>query len=294
MRLIAVVFGLLTCLAIVRPVRAADTVTLPNCVLSLDAQAEIPAQEPGVLTSIPVREGQSVVTDQLLAQIDDLIPRMRYEVAKNKLEVSQKQAEDDIDIRYARKAAAVAQAIYEGSVKSNQTVTGAVADADVKQQKLEWEKFLLSIEKAQKDFEVARLQVKVSEAELQAANADVEHRRLVAPLDGVVVELMRHQGEWVQAGETVMRIVRVDVLRVEGRLNIKDYQPSEIRDRSVSIVIKLPGDKRATVPGRIVYVSPLVATGGYFDVRAEIKNRQEDGVWVLSPGMSAEMTIQLK
>ena len=38
-----------------------------------------------------------------------------------------------------------------------------------------------------------------------------------------------HDGEWVQQGDTVMRLVRVDLLRVEGYLNAKDYRPSEFR-----------------------------------------------------------------
>ncbi len=55
-------------------VQAADTVTLPDCLLSL-AMRKVPAQEPGVLMKIPVREGQQVAKGELLAQIDDIVPR---------------------------------------------------------------------------------------------------------------------------------------------------------------------------------------------------------------------------
>ena len=92
---------------------------------------------------------------------------------------------------------------------------------------------MLSIEKAKKDLDVAGLQKQVSEAELEAAEANLERRRLIAPLDAVVVELTRHEGEWVQAGDPVMRLVRVDLLRVEGFLNAKNYRPSEIQGRPV-------------------------------------------------------------
>jgi hypothetical protein len=43
-----------------------------------------------------------------------------------------------------------------------------------------------------------------------------------------------------------------------------------------------------------VFVNPLIRTGGSFQVRAEVENRKENGFWVLSPGMPATMTIQLK
>ena len=165
---------------------------------------------------------------------------------------------------------------------------------EIDEQQLEKEKFRLSIEKAKKDMAVAVLQEHVAEAELKAAAANIERRRLTAPLDAVVVELARHEGEWVQPGDTVMRLVRVDLLRVEGFLNAKDYQPSELQGQPVRVVVKLAHGQRETFPGKIVFVKPLVQAGGEFLVRAEVQNRQQDNFWVLSPGMSAEMTIQLK
>ena len=81
--------------------QAADTVTLPNCLLSLDEEVQVPAQEAGVLVKIPVHDGQQVAKGELLAQIDDIVPQMQYNVAEYKLKVAEKQAADDIDVRYA-------------------------------------------------------------------------------------------------------------------------------------------------------------------------------------------------
>ena len=72
-------------------------------------EAQIPAQEPGVLKKLPVREGQSVAVGDLLAQIDDEQPRVAADVAQAKLDVASKQATDDINVRYARAAADVAK-----------------------------------------------------------------------------------------------------------------------------------------------------------------------------------------
>ena len=243
---------------------------------------------------IPVREGQQVAAGDLLAQIDDAIPRMQYNVARFKLEVAKKQAADDIDVRFATAAAAVAKADYELAVEANQKVPGTVPQAKVRELLLEHRKMELSIEKAKKDMAVAALQAKVAEAELQAAEVNLQHRRITAPLDAVVVELSRHEGEWVQAGDPIMRLVRIDRLRVEGFLNAKDYRLSEIQGRPVSVVVKLARGQTETFPGKIVYVKPLVEAGGEFLVRAEVQNRKENGAWVLSPGLNAEMTIQLK
>jgi len=274
--------------------RAADSVTLPNCLLSLDEEAQIPAQESGRLTKIPVREGQSVSAGDLLAQIDDDIPRMQYNVAYYKLKVAEKEALDDINIRYAEAAAKVAEADYKQALEANAKVPGTVPQAEVRQRLLKLREMELSIEKAQKDMAIAVLQKQVSEAELHANKVNLERRKLTAPLDAVVVELARHEGEWVQAGEPVMRLVRVDRLRVEGFLNAKDFRASEIQNRPVTVVVALARGGRETIQGRIVYVKPLVEAGGDFLVRAEIQNRKENDAWGLSPGMNADMTIHLK
>ena len=116
---------------------AANTATVHNCLLALDAEATVPAQEEGVLTKIPVREGQQVAVGDLLAQIDDAIPPMQYNVAYYKLEVAKRQAADDIDVRFARAAAAVAKADYELAREANEKVRGTVPQAKVRELLLE-------------------------------------------------------------------------------------------------------------------------------------------------------------
>jgi multidrug efflux pump subunit AcrA (membrane-fusion protein) len=273
---------------------AADSVTIPNCLLRLDAEATVPAQEEGVVTKIPVREGQQVAVGELLAQIDDAIPLMQYKVAEYKLKVAEKQASDNVDVRFATAAAAVALAVCEQDADSNQRVPGVIPQATVREHLLEHRKMILSIEKAEKDRKVAELQAEVARAELQAAEVNLKHRLVTAPLDGLVTELTRHEGEWVQRGEPIMRVLRMDRLRVEGFLNAKEYRQPEVQGRPVTVVVKLAGDRTETFAGKIVYVKPSIEAGGEFQVRAEVQNRRENGVWVLIPGMNADMTIQLK
>jgi multidrug efflux pump subunit AcrA (membrane-fusion protein) len=282
------------CLATTLPsLPAAEAVVLKG-LLSLDEEAQVPAQEPGVLKKILVRDGQQVAVGELLAQIDDIVPQAKRDVANFKFEVAKEQATNDVDLRYANKGADVAKIKYLKSLEAVRKTPKSVAEVDINEQRLDWEKFVLMAEKAAKDMTVAKWQMHVSEAELKAADAELKRHKITAPLDAVVMELTRHEGEWVLAGDTVMRLVRVDRLRVEGYLNIKDYQAKELRDRPVSVAVDFPRAPRETFRGKIVFVSPVVGAGGNFLVRAEVQNRQQDRVWVLSPGLPAEMTIQLK
>jgi multidrug efflux pump subunit AcrA (membrane-fusion protein) len=273
---------------------AAETAVLPDCHIVLDDEAQVPAQEAGVLLKILVRDGQPVVKGELLAQIDDMVPTMQQRVAEYKLRVAETQANDDVDKRYAEKAAAVAEATYNKDLEANRQHSKTVTEVQLDEHRLEWEKFKLAIEKAKKDQAVAKDQVQVSAAELKATEENVHRRKIIAPLDAVVSELTRHVGEWVQQGETVMRLVRIDLLRVEGRLNAKDYRPSEILGRPVSIEVEFAHGKTETFPGEVVFVSPVIEVGNDFLVRAEVKNRKENGFWVLTAGLQAKMTIKLK
>ncbi len=118
----------------------------------------------------------------------------------------------------------------------------------VREKLLEHRKMELSIVKAKKDMEVAALQAQVAGAELRAAVVDLQHRKITAPLDAVVVELTRHEGEWAAMGDPIMRLVRIDRLRVEGFVNVKDYKASQIQGRPVSVVVKIAGQTE-TFPG---------------------------------------------
>src|SRR5208283_3183306 len=135
----------------------AETIVVP-CELYADADVQVPAQEDGVLLKIAVREGQQVVKNDLLAQIDDIIPQMQYNVNYYKLKVAEKQALDDVDVQYARAGYDVAVAKLQRSLRSIAITPKSVADDTIDEQRLEKEKFRLSIEKAQKDLQVAVLQ----------------------------------------------------------------------------------------------------------------------------------------
>ena len=119
------------CLWFVPVLQAADTVTLPNCLLSLDAEVQVPAQEAGVLVKIPVREGQQVANGDLLAQIDDLVPQAQYNVALYKLKVAEKQAIDDIDVRYSIAAYHYAAAKLQRSLAANAKTPGTRTEEEI-------------------------------------------------------------------------------------------------------------------------------------------------------------------
>ena len=260
-----------------------SSVTLNNCLVTLDNEAEVSAQEAGQLLKVPVEEGQQVKKGELLAQVDDLLPLREQDVASYKLGVAQEQAHSDINVRYANAAAKVAEAVYLRDVDSNNKVQGSVPLALVQQHMLEHRAAVLSIEKSQLELRIADLQSKVSEAELAAATEKVNRRRIKSPLDGQVQKINRHEGEWVQAGEPVMHVVQVNSLFVEGFLNIAEFAPEEVNGRPVTVKVVFARGRTETFKGNIVFVDPMVEAGGQYKVRARVDNREELNQWLLRP-----------
>jgi multidrug efflux pump subunit AcrA (membrane-fusion protein) len=273
---------------------AAETIKVENCTISLDEELMVPAQEAGVLRQLPVHDGQHVKVGELLAQIDDLIPQRQKDVAENKLKAANEEANSTVGIDYATSAYKVAKVDYDQDLAANKQMLGSVTQFKERQDYLKMEEMRLSIRKAEKDHNVALAQSGVAEAELKAADANIEHRRITSVLDAEVMECKRHVGEWVAAGDPLMRLVRLNRLRVQGDVLARDFRPSEIANRPVTVTVELARGEKITLPGKVVWVSPIVEQGGTFSVRAIVENRQENGFWVVCPGLDASMNIQLK
>jgi len=268
--------------------------TLSHCLISLAEEAQVPAKEAGELTKVMVVAGQQVNAGEQLAQIDDLRPRMEHKAASYKLDKAREEATNRINVIYAEAAAKVAEAEVAQYEEANRAVPGTVSRTEVRRAQLELKKTQLSIVQAEFNLQIASLQAKVQEAEVEAALKNIENRRIRAPLDGIVTELRRHDGEWVQPGDPILHLVRMDRLWIEGFLDAATLSPGEIDGHPVSVRVLLAHGREEVFPGKIIFVSPLVETGGEFRVRAEVFNRQENEHWLLRPGLTAEMTIRLK
>lgn len=272
------------------------TATLGNCLISLIDEAQVPAEESGVLKTLKVREGEYVKKDQLLGTIDDVLAQKQLDIAKNELDVAKEEAGNDIHVRYAEAAAKVAEAEYRQAWEANEKVPGAVPQAELRRMLLKHRETVLSIEQAEMNLRIAALKVNVGQAQYDAAEESVRRRQITSPLAGMVVKLYRHEGEWVQTvnDPVVMHIVGLDHLRVEGFLNAKDVAPGDVLDQPVSVTVELAHGRRESVQGKVVFVSPLVQAGGDYQVWAEVENRADGGYLLLRPGLDAEMTITLK
>ena len=279
-----------------RPVMAAEgEPVLERCIVSLVEEAEVPAREAGVLLELQIREGDVVSRGDLIARIDDSQPDFDRRKAVAEHAQAQAKAESDVDVRYAVAAEQVAKAEYDKANESNNRVPGSVTRVELDRLQLTWKRGELQIEQAQVERKLATMAVQSKEVDIAAAEDAINRRKILAPLDGVVVRVYPHLGEWMQPGDPLARVVRADRLRVEGFVDAARFDPDKVRDRPVTVEVTLADERVETFKGRIVFTSPIVESGGEYLVWAEVENRQLEAghpeEWMLRPGQTVKMTI---
>src|SRR3954453_4413150 len=186
-------------------------------------QIKLPAKEPGVLVQLAVKEGTQVKAGQVIAKIDDSEPQMKKVAALADYKGAYNRWQDDVEIRFAKAQAEVAHADYDQLIETNKMAEKAVAQVDIRKAKLDWDHFVLAIEKAFHDQELAKFEALTKQAEFDAAELAIKRRTIVAPFDGVVEQIMRKQEEWVQPGDTILTLLRLDTMRVDGAIDQSQY-----------------------------------------------------------------------
>jgi multidrug resistance efflux pump len=272
---------------------SAGAAHIQHCLVSLAADVDVPAEESGRLVAVQVKEGDVVTQHMLLAQIDDRQPQLDKFAAEMNRDAALARASDDIEVRYAEASLDVADAELVQKEQINLTSPGSIAVTEIRRLRLTKRRAELQIDKSRLDLRVAKMTADVEQAAVSLAEENIRRRKIASPIGGMVVELNRHAGEWVSAGDPVVRIVRLDALRVEGFLSTKDFDPAEIAGRPVVVEVELARGRKEQFQGHIDFVNPLVLSGDKYRVRAEVQNRLENGHWLLRPGTTATMTIQL-
>ena len=254
-------------------------------------QAEVPAQEQGVLTKFFIQEGYEVKKDDPLAQIDDEQAKMSVQVQQAKLNAAEREASNDVNIRYAKAAKNVAEAELKSAKETIARVPGAVPATEIRKLELSVVQATLQIEQSTNQFEISKYQVDVSKAELDAAKLGVTRRVVKSPISGIIVEKYRNEGEWVKPGDPIVKVVYFEKLRVKTTFDINRIPLQRVLKHNAKItVVQKPG---MTFNGRVVFANPVVQSGGAYEVWIDVDNVVEkDGFWALQPGMNAIVTIE--
>ena len=204
----------------------AQPVPVENCTVHLIDVRELAAPVPGVLAFVTPEEGDDVTADQLIAGL-------KADVLEAQKAVADKEKENDVEIRYARKAAEQADTELRKALEANRRLEDTVPQVEVDRLKLAAERAHLQIEQAEHQLAIAAL--KADEAE-----ANIKIYEIPSPIVGTVTNRFKSPGEAVSQGETILRIESGARLKVEGLIGIKEMFLVKRGDR-VKVEINIPG-----------------------------------------------------
>ncbi len=259
-----------------QPVRVLD------CQITLIDHVTLASDRSGILKHVEFKEGQSVVSGSQVALIAD-------EVAKANLAVAEKKASNDTEVRFAKVARDAAENEYNMAVESNKksgNALRAVAQVDIDKARLAADKAALSIQQAEHELALNKLNRDVTAAELKTYS-------VLAGFDGVITKIYKKKDEAVRQGDPIAEIVNTDRVRIEGRVKLADLpfakQGAKVLVHLFVEEFDLP-EEQETFEGKITFVD-LVSDKIDRTTRvfAEVQNRDN----ILRAGLRAEMVIEV-
>lgn len=257
-----------------------------SVVLQLLDEAQLAAGQAGLVVEMKVSEGVRVKRGDVIARIDDSAARIAEQGALAELAVARREMEDDVKVRFARKALEVAERELGRSLDLVKQSPGSLSQSQIDIERLKVEELTLEIERAEHELALAELRVEVADARVKGARLEIVRRQIVAPIDGVVVEVGACEGEWVEPGQRLVRLVSTRRLKAEGFVTAAEAARG-IEGSEVEVTLEEMGAK---VAGKIVFVSPEIdPVNKQVRVWAEVDNA--DGL--LRPGQSVEMQISV-
>lgn len=270
----------------------AATVESVQGVLQPGAQVQVPALQEGLVLECAVRLGDRVQKGQLVARLDGSQARFAKDAAEVRVRMAKEEAQDDTPVAYAEAALDVIRAELRTAEESNARVEGSVPDRELRQLTLATRQAERDAREARRRQQMAELELRLRQVELDAAANRLARCEVMAPIDGVVAKVYRQGGEWARAGEPLVAIVVIDRLRVEAGV---DYQRVAGRDLSGKpVTVTVGGRQSSAVKGTVVAVSPVVDTADTVRVVAEIPNQKADGQWLFAPGQQCKLSIPLE
>ena len=260
-----------------------DTVSIKSAQLQLIVNVEVAARDAGVIDSINITEGQEVDSGAVMLKLDREATMANANSARSELEIAKAESENDIDLRYAKVSTDVNKKVYQRSVNASRQFAKSVSKTELERLKLELERACLSGEQAQRTAAINELTVGLKKAQMELAEVQLRNREIKAPVSGMVVQVYRQVGEWVQPGQPIARVIDLKKLRVSCRCLLEDAAPESIAKSAT--FIHDGNEYEATV----VFASPEIDPDVQdYIVWAEVEN--PDGI--LKPGMSG--SIELK
>ncbi|MEM9412389.1 MAG: HlyD family efflux transporter periplasmic adaptor subunit, partial [Planctomycetota bacterium] len=246
------------------------------------------SEAPGIIRSVQVSPGEMVGLGQTILKLNQDVFEAEYKASVSELEITELEARNDVNLRYAKKSLEVNQALLSRSEMARKTYAKSISRTDVERLELELEQAKLSAEQAALEADILTAKTKLQRNRMEISKINLDNRAIQSPIDGRVEEIYVQVGQWVNAGQKVARVIDPQHLQAKTLFDKKWIHKIKIGDPAqFSSEI---GGQKVTVEGVVSYIGSVITPNQTFAVWVDVDNAQ----FKLFPGSLGKLTIQLQ
>ena len=263
--------------------------TFDKCLVFSAESVELPSQESGAIASLEVRENDTVNANQLIAKLEGKIAELEKAAAGLQVQVAASEALDESEIRLAE--AFVEEAKLQADMYEEMANKGTASQTELRQRQLAEKQAKVRLVQSKISKQQRELKWKLSQSAVILGEQKVDRLILRSPISGTVTRIDHRAGEWVQAGTTVVRIIRLDEVRIDFFVSLDQIDRISLIGRPVKVISKSETTE-SLFSGRITSYDPDVTSAGQIRVHATVQNQKTGDHWLLIPGMTVSMHLQ--
>ena len=217
---------------------------------------DVAAPEMGQIDRLAVREGDRVKAGQVLARLDDEVWKATLEVAAS-MESAGRVEAAEAELRLCQETLVKLTALHERDHATQQEVDRALAQRDV----------------AEARVKAAEEELLVKAREYERADVQLEQRSVLSPVDGIVTQIYKDEGEFVSPSDAVViRVVQLDPLLIVFSVPVTDLDNLAVNTK---VQVRVDAVDKP-IEGMVEFVSPTAdAQSGTTRVRVKIANPGE-------------------
>ena len=263
--------------------------TFDKCLVFSAESVELPSQESGAIASLEVRENDTVNANQLIAKLEGKIAELEKAAAGLQVQVAASEAQDESEIRLAE--AFVEETKLQADMYEEMANKGTASHTEFRQRQLAEKQARVRLIQSKIAKQQRELKWKLSQSAVILGEQKVDRLILRSPISGTVTRIDHRAGEWVQAGTTVVKIIRLDEVRIDFFVSLNQIDRTSLIGRTVKVISK-SGTTESLFSGRITSYDPEVTSAGQIRVHATVQNQKTGDHWLLIPGMTVSMQLK--
>jgi len=251
---------------------------------------DIPAKQTGVLENLLVEVNQPVTANQKIGNLDRSAAKLEEATAIVQSQFAATVANDESDVAFARMIVDEAKIALESYEQIS--ARGSATDAEMRSKKLAVSQAELKVHNAIQVLEQAKLKARLAQVNALISRQQLDSLDIVAPFAGTITEVFIQKGEWIQAGQPVAKLIRLDELKVDCFVSRSTVNVASLIGQPALVSTFSPNNQLDTLAGRVVRFEPQVTATGDIRVSVVVQNQRRNGEWLLLPGMTVDLRIQ--